>query len=57
MNVSDDLAASTCRVVDEDYSGYECSQLLRNVHSCIPVQADHRLPPRTVIVIGGAIVT
>jgi len=57
MTVSDDLAASTCRVVDEDYSGYECSQLLRNVNSCISVQTDQRLPPRTVIVIGGAIVT
>jgi len=48
MTVSDDLAASTCRVVDEDYSEYECSQLLRNVHSCVPVQTEHRLPPRTV---------
>jgi hypothetical protein len=57
MTVSEDLAASTCRVVDEDYSGYECSQLLQNVHSCIAVQTDHRLHPRTVIVIGGAIVT
>jgi len=57
MTVSDGLAASTCREVDEDYSGYECSQLLRNVHSCIPVQIGHRLLPRTVIVIGGAIVT
>jgi hypothetical protein len=57
MTVSEDLAASSCRGGDEDYMAYECSQLLRNVHSSIPVKTDHRLPPRTIIVIGGAIVT
>jgi hypothetical protein len=57
MTVSDDISASICTVVDEGYSEYDSRQLFRNVNACIPVRTDTRLPPRTIIVIGGAIVT
>ena len=57
MTVSDDISASICTVIDEGYSEYDSRQIFRNVNACIPVRTDTRLPPRTIIVIGGTIVT